>query len=279
MRFKALIATLTLLAAALRTAGHSAEYGTEHPVSIITEEKGSRMDIFFRNRSAGSLTVTLYFTRFINARANRPLPLTLTAPAGKITRALTVSQADPAKKWDTYFMYNYLFGSAEAVHRDDTLYHLPYRKGAAYTVVQGYDGRYTHKGEFRYSLDWGMPVGTEVLAAREGVVVEVVDRYDGHGLTNHYWDRNNLVSIEHPDGTVGRYVHFKKGGARVKAGQRVRAGDLIALSGNVGYSDTPHLHLSVYKPLDGKRMQSIPVRFRTAEGGVILTEGKTYRAP
>lgn len=256
-----------------------AEYGTEHPVSIITEEREGGMDIFLKNRTPGSFTVTVYFTKFINAEADKPLPHTMVISGNRTERCLTVKQVDKTSRWDTYFMYDFQAGVLNAVHDTGAVYSLPYKTGEGYPVMQGYDGKYTHKGEYRFSIDWDMPVGTEVLAARGGLVIETEDSFEGFGLKPYYLNRNNYINIEHPDGTIGRYVHLMKGGARVKSGQRVRAGDLIGLSGDVGYSGGPHLHFSVHRPLSGKKSESIPVKFRVSDTEALqLVEKKVYRA-
>ena len=78
--------------------------------------------------------------------------------------------------------------------------------------------------------------------------------------------KGNGLHIRHDDGTVAVYWHIRQGGARVKKGQRVRQGDVIAESGNVGFSTSPHLHFGVYGPM----WQSLPITFRDVDirGGV-----------
>ena len=86
-----------------------------------------------------------------------------------------------------------------------------------------------------------MPVGSDICAAREGIVIRVVDSYDGNGTMRP----NNEIGIQHDDGTVGWYLHIKRGGASVRKGDRVLRGQRIAASGNVGRSVAPHLHFHV----------------------------------
>lgn len=57
---------------------------------------------------------------------------------------------------------------------------------------------------------------------------------------------NNYIVIFHSDGTFAEYRHIKMNGSMVKVGDRVEIGQLIAESGNVGYSKRPHLHFAVY---------------------------------
>lgn len=111
-----------------------------------------------------------------------------------------------------------------------------------------------------------MTVGTEVLAARGGNVVEVEDRWEGVGLAS------NFVAVEHDDGTRGVYAHVRHGRVVVKVGQRVRQGELLAYSGMVGQTLFPHLHF-VVQNRDGSA--SVPVSFVDVPDGVPIA-GRFY---
>jgi len=144
-------------------------------------------------------------------------------------------------------------------------------------VVQGNDGAFTHTGEDRFAIDFGMPEGTPVFAARDGVVVLVRDGFDIGAPDPSYKKRSNLIFIRHGDATLGEYLHLLKGGIRVNAGQTVRAGQMLALSGNSGYTRGPHLHFMVFRTRDSKSRESLPIRFSGPGGTSIeLEQGKTY---
>ena len=65
--------------------------------------------------------------------------------------------------------------------------------------------------------------------------------------------------IQHDDGTLGEYMHLAPSGVRVSVGQKVARGDELALSGNTGFSSTPHLHFQVMTAAtDGVSAQSYP---------------------
>jgi murein DD-endopeptidase MepM/ murein hydrolase activator NlpD len=254
----------------------ASEYDTQNQVSVTTLEHPSETDIVFNNKTYGYVTVTINFTKFENAIADKDLPLTVSIKPLEKLLALKISQKDTAKPWNTYFMYDFRFGLNNVKIDSETPYFLPYEKGLAFKVGQGYDGKYTHKDEMKYSLDFDMPVGTKVLSARSGVVIESIDNFDENGFTEYYRNRNNYISIQHEDGTVGMYVHIKKNGSIVKPGKKISAGDMIAVSGNVGYSAGPHLHFMVQRPISGKIIESLPVKFRVAEILQQLDEGKVY---
>jgi murein DD-endopeptidase MepM/ murein hydrolase activator NlpD len=82
----------------------------------------------------------------------------------------------------------------------------------------------------------------------------------------------------HPDGSFSSYAHIKTKSSRFKIGDNVKKGDVIALSGNVGYTSGPHLHFECFLAgFDGAK--TIETKFRIDKGdkSVILKEGVTYQ--
>lgn len=133
-------------------------------------------------------------------------------------------------------------------------YLLPYPAGVTRLCVQSNRGIVSHRGGEQYAYDFYMPEGSEVCAARAGEVVTVVQHHDGNGRRRP----NNKVVIRHNDGTLAAYLHIKKDGSRVAAGDRVAQGKVIAASGHVGKSMMPHLHFHVSDPARGG---TIPLSF------------------
>jgi murein DD-endopeptidase MepM/ murein hydrolase activator NlpD len=89
-------------------------------------------------------------------------------------------------------------------------------------------------GVFHYGIDLANAIGTPIVAAADGVVVESGPA-SGFGL----W-----VRIRHSDGTITVYGHINR--SLVVEGQKVRAGQEIAEMGNRGNSTGPHLHFEVW---------------------------------
>ncbi len=125
-----------------------------------------------------------------------------------------------------------------------SLYVLPWSIGETYLVTQGNCTNRSHRVGLnqQFAYDFGMPLGTIVHAAREGVVIVVEERYrDGTKIPG----QENYVSILHNDNTVARYVHLTIDGALVAEGDTVEQGQMIGISGNSGNSTGPHLHFDV----------------------------------
>jgi len=125
----------------------------------------------------------------------------------------------------------------------DYPYILPYAKNESYEVVQGYGGKFSHQGI--YALDFDMPIGTAIFAARGGIIIEVVQHHNRSCKNINCAKYNNYILIAHNDGTFASYAHIVKDGAKVVVGQQVVKGELIAISGNTGFSSGPHLHFAV----------------------------------
>jgi len=141
-------------------------------------------------------------------------------------------------------------------------YVLPFTPGEAYELTQGNCGGKSHGGRFRYSYDFRMPSASPVLAARAGIVMTVRDgNPDG---TRRVGDENFLI-LRHPDGELSRYIHLRQGGVLVEEGERVAAGDTIALSGNSGRSAFPHLHFDVADRCGSDGCRTIPSAFLNAD--------------
>ena len=159
-------------------------------------------------------------------------------------------------------------GRVDADHDDGYLYRLPYGDEVSFPIIQGYAAKLTHRGAERYTLDFGMPVGTPVHAAREGVVVLVEDSHDSGCAREECGRYANFVVVLHSDGTTGEYFHLEPDSAEVRAGERVQRGQRLARSGNTGFSTAPHLHFGVYRTDRERRTESLAVRFATRAGAI-----------
>ena len=91
-------------------------------------------------------------------------------------------------------------------------------------------------------IDFGVPIGTSVLASQSGIVTRVANEEGGYG---------NWVEVtDQASGISTRYAHLSN--PAVSFGQQVNAGDVLGMSGNTGRSTGPHLHFEVLK--DGKKV-------------------------
>ena len=159
----------------------------------------------------------------------------------------------------------------------DYVYDLPYLKREKFLLSQGYNGWQTHQNQ--KALDFKMPEGTEVLAAREGYVIELKQDSNTGCPDRSCAKDGHFAKIIHSDGTIAEYYHIRMNGAKVKFGDKVEKGQIIALSGNTGWSYGPHLHFMCYLPRSKGKNISIKTLFRVDDGekSKFLNPGSTYK--
>ena len=167
-------------------------------------------------------------------------------------------------------------GLQKGTIKDDSsyVYALPFEEGKTFRVIQGYFSRFTHKE--RAALDFNMKRGTNITAAREGVVVRVKEDGSKGGLNKKYRSHGNNIVIQHSDGSRAGYWHLQHDGALVNVGDTVKRGQVIALSGKTGYAFVPHLHFLVWTSRNGQ-WQQVATRFQTSKGIKYLRGWKKYR--
>ena len=220
------------------------------------------------NTLAGPLEVMLRFTRSRNVAGDPPLPAEAVVPALGTARVARIAAIDRFHDGEFELQLDAMPGDPLA-HPRDVAYRLPLRQKGT-RIDQGYGGRFSHTDpQNRYAVDFAADQGTPVVAARDGVVMQVERDFDKAGLNlEKYGGRANFVRILHDDGTMAVYAHLQEGGVLVHVGQRVRAGQQIGLSGNTGFTTGPHLHF-VVQVNRGMRLQSIPVRIVDAAGDAL----------
>ncbi|MCL6601834.1 MAG: peptidoglycan DD-metalloendopeptidase family protein [Paenibacillus sp.] len=101
-------------------------------------------------------------------------------------------------------------------------------------------------GKVHTGVDFAVGQGTDIHAADSGTVL-VAEWWSGYGY---------CVIIDHGGGMWTLYGHIREGGLKVKAGDSVARGEVIAESGSTGRSTGPHLHFEVR--IDGKTVDPMP---------------------
>lgn len=150
-----------------------------------------------------------------------------------------------------------------------------------WTVTQGHQGEYTHKGEWRHA--WDFEITNEegktfrgsgdllkdyycydkaILAPDDGVIETVVDGIDDNTIGERNLEQNwgNTIIIKHRAHLFTKLSHLKPGSIEVRQGDKVRKGDTLARCGNSGHSPYPHLHFQVQRtPYIGSRTLDYPI--------------------
>lgn len=136
----------------------------------------------------------------------------------------------------------------------------------------------SHSGLNINAIDFKVPLGTPIYAIASGVVAFV---YESSNIGCPEWEcvkYGNTLEVLHDDGTAAIYTHLQKDSVYFEVGDRVKAEELVALSGDTGGGGFPHLHLEVsalrYDINNNIEIVTIPLKFQTDNGEIIeLAEG------
>lgn len=162
---------------------------------------------------------------------------------------------------------------------NDSSFRLPWAAGVERRIVQGNSSvGGDHQGREAYAWDVSMPIGTPLLADRDGVVTMTKDDSNVGGYDYFLGYQANFVVINHGDGLQTLYLHLMYRGVLVRPGQRVVQGQPIGFSGDTGFSGGPHLHVVVEAAGDADRVtQSVSAAFADVSswGGVPMA-GRRY---
>jgi murein DD-endopeptidase MepM/ murein hydrolase activator NlpD len=247
---------------------------------ICIDEIRNDGDVELRARNLRDFPIT--YTLRVRAKSysvTGPNTVTRSLDPGETHQIMMLEGREAGNEGSFRYSIRWTVGREDAQHDDEKLYALPYASKNSYRVLQGYGSRFSHRGREEFAVDFDMPVGTPVHAARPGVVARVEESNSKGCWDDDCGQYANFIVVLHDDDTTGEYYHLDKDGVLVNVGDTVARGQLIGLSGNTGHTTMPHLHFSVYRAVQWGRTQSIEVRFQSADG--IITRprrGARYQA-
>jgi urea transporter len=159
--------------------------------------------------------------------------------------------------------------------------HLPF--WGEWMVSQGYDGRHTHKDEWSQAIDFVLAdeqgntstvpadscedyycFSKPVISPGDGIISEMDDNIEDNepGKVNLSRNWGNTIVIKHAEGLYSQLSHLRALTFRVKRGDFVKKGEVIALCGNSGRSPEPHLHFQVQgTPIPGSKPFMYPFSY------------------
>lgn len=244
---------------------------------IVAERDGETTTLIMKSDYAREFTVT-FEANLENVTPSRPVPFTVDAAGRSSFVLVRLTRTDERLAWRYAYRYYWQLGGRRSSQSNDADYAMPFKPGR-YVVMQEPRGSYSHfaGSGSENAVDWAVPEGTVVCAARGGRVVAVRQDSTFSGPDRKLRPLANYVVIKHADGTFADYVHLKTGGALVEMGDEVTVGQPIGLSGQTGFASAPHLHFSVFQAIDGKKKLTLPFRLKTDRG--VFTEfvrGRAY---
>lgn len=183
--------------------------------------------------------------------------------------------------------------------KNDTYFHIGLPFYGEWLVSQGHNGNITHKDDWRFAWDFvvtdennrtfklpGREVtdfycyGLPVIAPAAGYVVKIVDGIEDNpvGDANIADNWGNTIIIKHGDYLYSQISHIKKESFKVRLGDYVRKGDVLALCGNSGRAPEPHIHFQLQSvPEVGAKTLQYPICYYQAkEDGKYSFQSFTY---
>jgi murein DD-endopeptidase MepM/ murein hydrolase activator NlpD len=220
-----------------------------------------------------SATVVLTFSSPGNLRPGADLPIERVVPPESsviLVHLRTIVQSEESRPSVTMGID---LGSSYTETDADYPYAVPFGGESHRELSQGFGGAGSHLASMHYSLDFAMPEGTPILAARRGTVLYLQDGFTEGGPDPSLLERANLVVVAHSDATMASYGHLTRG-LLVSVGDAVAEGDVLGWSGATGFAGQPHLHFHVGKRMLGAPGRTIPIKLRDGEGNLLnLTVG------
>ncbi len=167
--------------------------------------------------------------------------------------------------------------------KNDTYFHIHLPFFGEWIVSQGHAGKHTHKGDWQYAWDFVVtdetkktfrPPGENVtdffcynlpiLAPATGYVINIIDEVDDNPVGGvdiaHNW--GNTIVIKHSEYLYSKISHIKKHSFKVKIGDYVKKGDVLANCGNSGRSPEPHIHFQLQAaPFVGAKTLKYPMSY------------------
>lgn len=276
------------LSTALWTASAGASIAT-YPFRVESHKVGELQIVRGVNQGPAPIWVRLALKDTENIQSNKPWPIGVLVAPGETLDIASIFAADRSRPFRFGLNTAFSLGDPGSQHDRAANYRLPFADGLVFPISQAPGGTVTSHTTpaSQYAVDITMPVGTPIVAARAGTVVDIDLAHQDSGQDTSLLDKANVIQILHADGTIAIYAHLKPGRPMVQAGQRVRSGQQIGWSGNTGYSSGPHLHFAVLKNVaeasGHTHMQSLEFRFTVHGNAFAPTQGMSvvadYAAP
>jgi len=176
-------------------------------------------------------------------------------------------------------LYRFI-NSNERIHQLSQIqFGLPFM--GEWMVSQGYDGSFTHKGDWSKAIDFVVLdhemktfknpgsnlehfycYNKPVIAPADGIIEEIIDFIDDNNIGENNVNQNwgNKIIIKHSSYLYSKLSHLKKQSFKFQKGDYVKKGDIIAHCGNSGRSPEPHLHFQIQStPYVGSKTINYPL--------------------
>jgi len=186
-------------------------------VKVFYEEVSHGYEVFVDNNEPYTICIGFSF-QLKNLFSREGNNKVFIVPANKRRHNITrLIAQDFNHAYSFKYRYRYDYGNFYSNELDnDYIYKLPFKKGRTFRLIQGYNGKFSHRG--KNALDFAMPIGSEIHAIRPGIVVDL--EFKNHkGCGKRKCSKYaNFIVVNHDDGSFASYYHLKKNGVSIKIG-------------------------------------------------------------
>ncbi|WP_075350287.1 M23 family metallopeptidase [Algoriphagus marinus] len=243
-------------------------------VTVNSErDKDGNVLIFANNTQSIPYSVILNFTTLQNLTSTGGRVVTAIAPPGRVQltklRPTLVGQGT-----NLNYSYSFAKGNVYGKNKGEPIFLIPVAEGAEVTAqqmthIENNLGPNRSNDEY-VGVSFRFKEPTQIVAPRKGIIAEVKMSVSSNKENLFFADSENHIEIYHEDGTITRLMVLKPGSEKVKVGDQVFPGDILAESSGENYSSGLHVRMAVLKTeKDGSdkfKYNVIPVKFATDNG-------------
>jgi len=243
-------------------------------ITVSSErDKDGNVLIFANNTQSIPYSVILNFSTLQNLTSTGGRVITAIAPPGRVQLTkLRPTLAGQATNLN--YSYSFAKGNVYGKNKSEPIFLIPVAEGVEVTAqqmthIENSLGPDRSNDEY-VGVSFRFKEPTQIVAPRKGIIAEVKMSVSSDKENLHYANSENHIEIYHEDGTITRLMVLKPGSEKVKVGDEVFPGDLLAESSGENYNSGPHVRMVVLKTeKDGSdkfKYDVIPVKFAKEEG-------------
>ncbi|MCI0434976.1 MAG: M23 family metallopeptidase, partial [Gemmatimonadetes bacterium] len=204
-------------------------------VRVDRRVAGSSVELVVDNACFCPAEIAVRLLEPVNVSGFEEESLRQVVPARRETVLAILKPTDWQQPMSFGHEYRALLGEPAVKHAPEEPYRAPFALAREFRVTQAYPSQVTHvDAASAYAVDFAMPVGTQIYAARAGTVIEVASQFFEASTDPERARRANVVRVLHADGTMGLYAHLNWDSIRVRPGQIIARGEYIADRRRIG---------------------------------------------
>jgi murein DD-endopeptidase MepM/ murein hydrolase activator NlpD len=252
-------------------------------ITVDTErDKDNNVNFYATNPTEIPYSIILNFSQLQNMTTPAGGNTTAVANPGR-TKVATLRPTLAGQGTSYRYSFSTAKGNVYAKSKVNPVYLVPVSQGVVVKAVlnnpiEATIGNESAKANY-VGVSFMFDQPTQIVAPRKGIIAEMKMDANVNGENLSFAREENYIEIYHEDGTFTKLTVLKAGSEKVKVGQQVFPGDILAESGGENYSQGPHVRMINIKTVrDNDRLiyQPIPVMFQSDKGALEIKQYVTF---